>query len=125
MRWSRFRRSDGSAVVDYVLVTPLVLALFLAVVELGLVAYSRTVLNSAAEDAVRTAAAFDGNTTLGEVRFRTLIRGEVDPATITGLQWFSTLDTLTLRVTSSLPVVGPLVPMSITTTASAYHERWA
>ena len=105
--------------------TPLVLALFLAVVELGLVAYSRTVLNSAAEDAVRTAAAFDGNTTLGEVRFRTLIRGEVDPATITGLQWFSTLDTLTLRVTSSLPVVGPLVPMSITTTASAYHERWA
>lgn len=124
MRWFRFRRSDGSAVVDYVLVTPLVLALFLAVVELGLVAYSRTVLNSAAEDAVRVAAAFDGNTQMGEARFRTLIGSELAPTSVVGLQWYSTLDTLTLRVTSALPIIGPLVPITITTTASAYHERW-
>lgn len=124
MHWSRFRRSDGSAVVDYVLVTPLVLALFLAIVELGLVAYSRTVLNAAAEDAVRVAAAFDGNTAVGEARFRALIGSELAPTSITGVQWYSTLDTLTLRVTSALPVIGPLLPITITTTASAYHERW-
>ena len=106
------------------LVTPLVLALFLAEVELGLVASSRTVLNSAAEDAVRVAAAFDGNTQMGEARFRTLIGSELAPTSVVGLQWYSTLDTLTLRVTSALPIIGPLVPITITTTASAYHERW-
>lgn len=104
--------------------TPLVLVLFLAIVELGLVAYSRTVLNAAAEDAVRVAAAFDGNTSVGEARFRALIGSELAPTSVTAVQWYSTLDTLTLRVTSAPPVIGPLLPITITTTASAYHERW-
>lgn len=125
MHWSLFRRSEGSAVVDYVLVTPLVIGLFLAVIELGLLAYSRTVLASAAEDAVRTAAAFDGNTALGEARFRTLIARDITPTAIRGLQWSSTLDTLTLRVSSTLPVIGPLIPITLDTTASAYVERWS
>ena len=125
VHWSRFRRSEGSAVVDYVLVTPLVIGLFLAVIELGLLAYSRTVLASATEDAVRTAAAFDGNTALGEERFRTLIARDITPTAIRGLQWASTLDMLTLRVSSTLPVIGPLVPITLDTTASAYVERWS
>lgn len=125
VHWSLFRRSEGSAVVDYVLVTPLVIGLFLAVIELGLLAYSRTVLASAAEDAVRTAAAFDGNTALGEARFRTLIARDITPTAIRGLQWSSTLDTLTLRVSSTLPVIGPLIPITLDTTASAYVERWS
>ena len=79
---------------------------------------------SAAEDAVRVAAAFDGDTAIGEARFRTLIGSELAPTSITSVQWYSTLDTLTLRVTSALPVIGPLLPITITTTASAYHERW-
>jgi Flp pilus assembly protein TadG len=110
--------------VDYVLVTPLVLFLVGAVIELGMIAYTRTVLTSAAEDAVRTAAAFDGDTVAGSARFRELIAREVAPTAVRSIEWYGTLDTLTLRVTSEIPVIGPLVPMTMTTTASAYSERW-
>lgn len=106
------------------LVTPLVMVLVLAIMQLGLTAYSRSVLAAAAEDAVRTAAAFGGDTAAGEARFRSLVASELGPGSITGLQWYSTLDTLTLRVHSRLPIVGALVPLTLTTDASAYHEEW-
>lgn len=106
------------------LVTPLVMLLVLAIVELGLTAYSRSVLSAAAEDAVRTAAAFGGDTTAGEARFRSLVASELPVSSITDLQWYSTLDTLTLRIHSRLPIVGPLVPVTLTTDASAFHEVW-
>ena len=90
------------------LVTPLVIAMVLAVIEIGLVAYSRSVLNAAAESAVRTAAAFNGDTTIGEARFRALVSNELRSGAITDIRWYSTLDTLTMRVHSTLPLVGPL-----------------
>lgn len=106
------------------LVTPLVMALVLALLQLGITAYSRSVLSSAAEDAVRTAAAFGGDTVAGELRFRSLISSELQAGAITDLAWYSTLDTLTLRVHSRLPLIGPLIPITLTTDASAYHEEW-
>ena len=106
------------------LVTPLVIAMVLAVIEIGLLAYSRSVLNAAAESAVRTAAAFNGDTTIGEARFRALVSNELRSGAITDIRWYSTLDTLTMRVHSTLPLVGPLVPVTLTTDASAYHEVW-
>lgn len=106
------------------LVTPLVMALVLAIVELGLVAYSRSMLNAAAESAVRAAAAFNGDTVVGEARFRALVSSELRSGAITDIHWYSTLDTLTLRVHSTLPLIGPLVPITLTTDASAYHEVW-
>lgn len=111
--------------MDYVLVTPLVMFMVLGVLELALVGYSKSIITAAAEDAVRVAAAFDGDTATGEARFRMLIARELQPSTITDLQWFGTLDTLTLRVRSSLPLAGPLLPVTLTTTASAYHEVWS
>lgn len=109
---------------DYVLITPLVLLMVLAVIELALIGYSRSVITAAAEDAVRVAAAYGGDTAVGEARLRTLLAGELQPSVITDLQWASTLDTLTLRVRTALPLVGPLMPLTLTSTASAYHEEW-
>lgn len=100
------------------------MALVLAIIELGLVAYSRSVLGAAAESAVRTAAAFNGDTTVGEARFRMLVAQELSSGAITDIRWYSTLDTLTMRVHSRLPLIGPLVPITMTTDASAYHEVW-
>jgi ABC-type enterochelin transport system substrate-binding protein len=111
-------------VVDYVLITPLVLLMVLAVIELALIGYSRSIITAAAEDAVRVAAAYGGDTAVGETRLRTLLARELQPSVITDLQWASTLDTLTLRVRSALPLVGPLMPLTLTSSASAYHEEW-
>ena len=102
----------------------MVMALMLAIIELGLVAHSRSVLGAAAESAVRTAAAFNGDTAAGEARFRILVANELAPGAISDIRWYSTLDTLTMRVHSRLPLVGPLVPVTLTTDASAYHEAW-
>lgn len=110
--------------VDYVLLTPLVMVVVLAVIELALIGYSRSVITAAAEDAVRTAAAYGGDTAVGEARLRVLLARELQPSVINDLRWASTLDTITLQVRSRLPLLGPLVPMTLTTTASAYHEAW-
>lgn len=110
--------------VDFVLVSPLVMVLVLALMQLAFVLHTRSVIACAAEDAVRVAAAFDGDTSAGERRFRLLVGRDLKPELVQSLTWASTLDTLTLRVRSRLPLVGPLAQVSITTDASAYHEAW-
>lgn len=110
--------------MDFTLVTPLVGALVLAMLQLAFTLHTRSLITCAAEDAVRVAAAFGGDASAGERRFRALIQGDVPPDAITSMEWASTLDTLTLRIRARLPLVGPLGPAVMTTTASAYHEAW-
>lgn len=104
--------------------SPLVLALVLALMQLALVLHTRSVITSAAEDAVRVAASFGGDTGAGEARFRALVARDVKPEVVTGLSWVSTLDTLTLRVRSQLSLLGPIGTVQMTTDASAYREAW-
>lgn len=106
------------------LVLPLVLLLVLALIQLAFVLHTRSIIECAAEDAVRVAASFDGDTSAGASRFRTLIARDLKPEAIERLTWATTLDTLTLRVRSRLPLVGPLGPVTMTTDASAYREAW-
>lgn len=110
--------------MDFALVSPLVLLLVLALMQLALLLHTRSVLASAAEDAVRVAAAFNGDTSAGEARFRSLVARDLRTDAVTSLTWAATLDTLTLRVRSRLPLVGPLASVSMTTDASAYREAW-
>lgn len=110
--------------MDFALVSPLVLLLVLALIQLAFVMHSRSVIANAAEDAVRVAASFDGDTSAGEARFRSLVSRDLRSDAITSLTWWSTLDTLTLRVRAELPLVGPLAGFTMTTDASAYHEAW-
>lgn len=94
-----------------------------AVVQLALLLHTRSILACAAEEAVRVAAAYGGDTSRGEDRLRALVSRELPADAITSVAWVGTLDTLTLRVRSRLPL-GPLVGPVLTTTASAYHEEW-
>ena len=104
--------------------TPLVVFLVLALLQLVFTMHMRSVIENAAEDAVRVAASYGGDSAAGERRFRDLIAREVRSDAIQSLTWASTLDTLTLRVRSRLPMLGPLGPFTMTTDASAYHEEW-
>lgn len=104
--------------------SPLVILLVLALIQLGLMLQARSVLATAAEDAVRVAASFGGDTNAGEARFRSLVARDLRQDAVTSLTWAATLDTLTLRVRSRLPLVGPLGGVTVVTDASAYREAW-
>ena len=95
------------------------MALLIALLQLAFTMHVKSVLESATEDAARVAAAFGGNTSLGEQRFRSLVGEDRGLHTLT---WTRTLDTLTLRVRSTLPLAGELGPAALVTTASAYQE---
>lgn len=95
------------------------MALLVALLQLAFTMHVKSVLESATEDAARVAAAYGGDTSLGEQRFRNLVGGDRGVHTLT---WTRTLDTLTLRVRSTLPLVGELGPAALVTTASAFQE---
>lgn len=66
----RSRASSGAAVVDFVLVTALVVPLVLGVVQLGLVLHVRNTLAAAASEGARWAATADHDPADGAARTR-------------------------------------------------------
>jgi hypothetical protein len=75
MRTSRGER--GSAVVDFVLVSMLVVPLFLGLLQVGLFLYVRNTVTAAASEGAHFAAVIDREPADGEQRTRALIDGVV------------------------------------------------
>lgn len=68
-RRSRIRSQRGSAVVEFALVSVVLVPLFFGILQLGLIWHVKTTLTSAAAEGARHAATFDR--TLGDGRRRT------------------------------------------------------
>lgn len=68
------RDEDGSAVVDFVLVTVVLVPLFLGIVQVALVLHVRNTLTSAASEGARYAATLDRPLEAGVERTRAQIR---------------------------------------------------
>jgi len=75
MRTSRGER--GSAVVDFVLVSMLVVPLFLGLLQVGLFLYVRNTVTAAASEGAHFAAVIDREPADGEQRTRALMDGVV------------------------------------------------
>ncbi len=74
----RLRRGErGSAVVDFVLVSVLVVPLFLAILQIGLFLYVRNTVTAAASEGAHYAAVLNREPADGEARTRELIHGAV------------------------------------------------
>lgn len=71
LRW--LTADHGSAVVDFVLVLPLLISTFVAVGELTMIAQHRSVLVSALEQGVRVASVADGTLNEGAARTRSVL----------------------------------------------------
>ncbi len=110
--------------MDFVLVASFVAALMVALLQVLFTLHTKGVLEAATEEAARVAAAYNGDTAAGERRFRQLATEVESPNASHALTWTWTLDTVTLRVRSTLPLVGNLGPAALVTTASAFHETW-
>lgn len=116
-------RDDGSAVVDFTLVSVLVVALFLVVLQLGVVLHTRNVMVAAAAEGARYAANADRTPEEGALRTRELLEGtfalddlDVRPGPADG-------DVVEVVVEAPLPVVFlPVGPLRLTVRGHALEE---
>ncbi|MFI5695813.1 TadE/TadG family type IV pilus assembly protein [Kribbella sp. NPDC051586] len=74
---NRRRDERGAAVVDFVLVSMLVVPLFLGILQVGLFLYVRNTVTAAASEGAHYAAVLNRGPADGEARTRRLIRGVV------------------------------------------------
>ncbi|MEV4263590.1 TadE/TadG family type IV pilus assembly protein [Kribbella sp. NPDC049584] len=73
----RARGERGAAVVDFVLVSTLVVPLFLGILQVGLLLYVRNTVTAAASEGAHYAAVLNREPADGEARTRELISGVV------------------------------------------------
>ena len=120
----------GSAVVDFVLVSALLLVVFLAVAQLGVVLHVRDVLVAAAAEGARHGANADRTPEEGVERTRQVVAEALSPERAADLEVSARapltpegLATLEIEVTTPLPVVFlPVGPLRLTVRGHALQE---
>lgn len=123
-------REAGSGVVDFLLVTGLLLFLFLAVVQVGLVVHTRTLLVAAAAEGARYGADADRTPEQGAERAREAVADTLSVRTARGLTIVPRrvtgpdgLTTVQVQVSGEVPVVlVPLLPVRLTVRGHALQE---
>lgn len=123
----RLRGDRGSAVVEFALVTPLLLLVALAVLQVILAVHVRSTLTAAAAEGARAGALAEGGLGLAEARTRDVLadalgggaaeRVEASRGRIDGVP------VVRVRVTARLPLVGTLGPTALTVEGHAIQER--
>ena len=112
-RWDE-DADDGTAIVEFVLVSILVVVLLLAVVQVGMALHVRNTLISAASEGARFAAAADQSPDAGAEHTRELIRQSLPDVYAeqveSGYQVVSGVDTIVVTIEADLPVFGWLGP---------------
>jgi Flp pilus assembly protein TadG len=110
-------RDSGSAVVEFVLVSVLVVVLSLAVIQLGMALYIRNTLVSAAGEGARFAAAADRSPEDGVQHTRALINQTLPDSyadqVSAGYTVVDGVQTIEVEVRASLPVFGWLGPSEV------------
>lgn len=124
-------RDDGAAVVEFVLVTVLLLALFLIVVQVGVALHVRNVLTASAAEGARFGAAADRSPDEGAARAKeaiaqalgNTIANSMDCRPVAGVA-VDGAPVVDIRCTGPLPVVFlPAGPLSITVHGHALEEQ--
>ena len=115
----------GSAVVDFVLVSLLIVALLLAVLQVAVYAHVRNVVTASAQEGARYAANADVDSGLGAARTVDVVARATSAQTAKGLACTSGeeadasgLTVVVVRCTGSVPALlaslGNLLPLEVT-----------
>jgi Flp pilus assembly protein TadG len=106
------RGQRGQAAVELALVLPLVLLLFLGLVQVGLVVRDDVLLVHAAREAARRAAVdrADGNARVAAINGSGLTASRLDVRTTRDEAAGTVSETLRYRSPTGLPLIGPLLP---------------
>ena len=124
---SRPRDDRGSAIVDFVLVAPLLIAVALAVLQVILAMHVRIVLTSAAAEGARAAALADADPGAGVRRARAIIDESIASSTVERITVRSALSggmaTMAVDIEARLPLIGLLGPTSMHVQGHSLQER--
>ncbi|HEY8301102.1 MAG TPA: TadE/TadG family type IV pilus assembly protein [Jatrophihabitans sp.] len=123
-------RDDGAAVVEFVLVSVLLVLLLFGVLQVGVYFYARNIVAASAADAARYAAAAGVDPGAGGPRAERLIHGGLAGADVTcrsgvGLDPRSHLPVTTVRCTGRVKAfLAPIdIPLTVDQTSSALREQ--
>lgn len=120
----RLRSDEGTAPVEFALVTPLLLLVALAVLQLTLLLHVRSVAIGAAAEGARLAAMSDE--AAGEERtmaiLSTSIAGTAIHDTVVRVDRTGPVPVAAVDVTLDMPLIGLLGPMEMTVTGRAVIE---
>ncbi len=132
MRRLRGGRDDGAAVVEFVLISVLLIFLLFAVLQVGVYFYARNIVSASAADAARYAAAAGVSPGAGGTRAEALIArglgsGGASAINCTGgpaVDERSGLPVTTVRCTGRIhALLAPLdIPLDVDVTTSALRE---
>ena len=123
---TRARGDEGSAVVEFALVTPLLLVLLLGVLQIALAMHVRATLTAAAAEGARVAALSGSSLSRGEQRTRDVLTDSLAGGGVAGVtasrERLEGVTVVEVTVTASLPLIGLLGPTSLQVTGHAVQE---
>ena len=124
---TRLREDRGSAVVEFALVTPLLLLVALAVLQVTLALHVRSTLTAAAAEGARAGALAGSGLRVAEMRTREVLAdalgGDAAQDIVASRVRLDGADVVRVRVTARLPLLGTLGPTALTVDGHAIGEQ--
>jgi Flp pilus assembly protein TadG len=122
-------RDRGSAIVEFVLVAPLLVAVAVAVLEFALVLHVRATLTAAAADGARAASLAGADPASGVRRARLLLAdnlaGSVVRTVTAGRVVLEGRAVMVVRIEAGLPFAGLLGPAVLAVEGHSLREGWS
>ena len=123
----RLREDRGSAVVEFALVTPLLLRVALAVLQVTLARPVRSTLTAAAAEGARAGALAGSGLGVAEARTRDVLADALGGDAAQDVRAARTridgVDVVRVQVTARLPLLGTLGPTALTVEGHAMAEQ--
>ena len=124
---TRLREDRGSAVVEFALVTPLLLIVALAVLQVILALHVRSTLTAAAAEGARAGALAGAGLAVAESRTRDVLDdalgGDAAQDVVASRTRLEGVEVVRVLVTARLPLLGTLGPTALTVEGHAIAER--
>jgi Flp pilus assembly protein TadG len=124
---TRLREDRGSAVVEFALVTPLLLLVALAVLQVTLALHVRSTLTAAAAEGARAGALAGSGLRIAEMRTREVLAdalgGDAAQDIVASRERLDGVEVVRVRVTARLPLLGTLGPTVLTVDGHAIGEQ--
>ncbi len=124
---ARLQDDRGSAVVEFALVTPLLLLVALAVLQVTMALHVRATLTAAAAEGARAGALAGSGLGVAEARTRDVLSdalgGDAAEDVVATRTRVGGVDVVRVRVTARLPLLGTLGPTALTVDGHAMAEQ--
>jgi len=124
---TRVRDDRGSAIVEFVLVAPILIAVALAVLQIVIAMHVRTVLTAAAAEGARAAALAGADSHAGERRARAIIDETIASSSVEQISVHSMrsggVSIMAIDIDARLPMIGLFGPTALHVQGHSLQEH--